>query len=475
MLRKYAKWIETNKERFIVISDKIWEYAETGLEEHKSSKLLADTLKNAGFNIERGVADIPTAFYASYGEGRPVISILGEYDALPGISQVAEPIKKSLKEGAPGHGCGHNLLGVAGLSAALSVKEAIDEGDAKGTIRFYGCPAEEMFNSKGYMIKYGAFDDVDICLTWHPDCVNMLNDMSALAVNSVVFKFHGRTAHAAGDPQNGRSALDAVELMNIGANYLREHMISDARLHYVITHGGEAPNVVPEYAEVWYFIRAPERYQVDELYGRVVKIAEGATLMTETKMEIEFLSGMYNTIYNKVVQEVIKKAMRKVGAPKFDEKDREFAEELKKSLPPHSMDGYMKLVPPKLKELALQVFSQPLNTIVLPTIGSGQVLPGSTDVADVSWNIPLGEFIMAGSIIGAPGHSWQNAACAGMGIGHKGMLAAAKVLTLSAIEFMNKPELVEEAKQEFEEQHKDKKYKVPFPEGLKPPFHRLSK
>lgn len=475
MLRKYAKWIETIKEKLITISDKIWEFAETGLEEYKSSKLLADTLKDAGFDVEMGVADMPTAFYASYGNGKPIVAILGEYDALPGISQVAEPIKKPLKEGAPGHGCGHNLLGAAGLGAALSVKEAIDAGDANGIVRFYGCPAEEIFNSKGYMINCGVFDDVDICLTWHPDSFNMLNDMSALAVNSVVFKFHGRTAHAAGDPYNGRSALDAVELMNIGANYLREHVISDARLHYVITNGGKAPNVVPEYAEVWYFVRAPERYQVDEIYGRLVKIAEGATLMTETKMEIEFLSGMYNTMYNKVVQEVIKKAMRKVGAPKFDEEDHKFAEELKKSLPPHSLDGYMKLVPPNLKELALQVFSQLLNTIVLPPIGSGQVLPGSTDVADVSWNIPLGEFVMAGSIIGAPGHSWQNAASAGMSIGHKGMLTAAKVLTLSAIELMNKPELVEKAHQEFEEKHKDKKYKSPLPEGLKPPFHRLNK
>ncbi len=262
MYRQAIKWVKANRELLIDVSDQIWQFAELGLEEFKSSSLLIKTLNDAGFSVSSNVADMPTAFYADYGKGKPVIGILGEYDALPGLSQKAKPNKEALTEGSPGHGCGHNLLGVGSLGAVLAVKDAIDLGNIKGTIRYYGCPAEETFNAKGYMIREGLFDDVDIAMTWHPGNFNMLNLMISLAINSVVFKFHGRTAHAAGDPQNGRSALDAVELMNVGANFMREHMISDARLHYVITHGGDAPNVVPAEAEVHYFVRAPERHQV---------------------------------------------------------------------------------------------------------------------------------------------------------------------------------------------------------------------
>ncbi len=474
MNKKYVRWIESIRERLINISNKIWEYAETALEEHNSSKLLSDTLKDMGFKVDLAVADMSTAFVASYGSGSPVIAILGEYDALPGLSQEARPIEKPRIQGAPGHGCGHNLLGVGSLGAVLAVKQAIDDGEVKGTIRYYGCPAEETFNAKGYMIQSGLFDDVDIAMTWHPSFLNMLNDMSALAMNSVIFKFYGKTAHAAGDPYNGRSALDAVELMNIGCNYLREHVISDARIHYVITDGGKAPNIVPDFAEVWYFVRAPERHQVDDIYDRIVKIAKGAELMTETKLEIDFLSGTYNSKYNKTVQEVIQKAMGRRGPP-FDEQDREFAKEMQKSLPAGSMEGYIKLVPPHLIDLANQVLSEPLNTIVIPPLGSGQSMPSSTDVADVSWKVPLAEFTAATSIIGTPGHSWFQAACAGMSIGHKGMIYAAKTMALSAIEFMRNPELVQKAKTEFKEQHKERVYKSPFPKGLKPPYHRLSR
>ena len=475
-MRKYINFIKNIRDKLINISDQIWEFAELGLEEDKSSKLLAKVLEEAGFSVKMGVAEMPTAFVASYGNGKPVIAILGEYDALPGLSQVTKPIKEPLQRFAPGHGCGHNLLGVGSLGGALAVKEAIKAGDCKGTVRFYACPAEETFNSKGYMIQPGGlFDDVDISLTWHPGFLNMLNVMTALSMNAVVFKFHGRTAHAAGDPYNGRSALDAVELMNVGANYLREHIIPDARLHYIITNGGEAPNIVPAEAEVYYFVRAPERHQVDEVYKRLIKVAEGAALMTETEMEIDFLSGTYNTMYNDVVDDVILKQMKKVGPPRFNREDREFADELQKSLPPNSIEGYLRLIPPEFMEMARSILSVPLNKIIIPTIGKGKIMPGSTDVADVSWKIPLGEFMTACFIIGAPGHSWQNVATAGMSIGHKGMLMAAKVLALTAIEFMNNPELVEKARQEHEKKHEDKPYISPFPEGLKPPFHRLKK
>jgi len=473
MLEKHLKWIDLNKEMFVEISDKIWSYAETGLEEFKSSGLLVKTLEEADFEVRKGVADMPTSFVATHGSSSPIIAILGEFDALPGLSQVAEPIKKPIKKGAPGHGCGHNLLGTGSLVAAMAVKEALEAGDVKGTIRYYGCPAEEIFNAKGYMIKAGLFDDVDISLTWHPNYLNMLNMMSSLALNSVVFKFLGKTAHAAGDPQNGRSALDAVELMNIGANYMREHMISDARLHYVITNGGKAPNVVPDEAEVWYYVRAPQRHQVENLYERLVNIAKGATMMTETKLEIDFLGGMYNTFYNKVVQEVVEANMKRVGPPKFNSADKKFALELQKTLPPNPMEGYLKLVPPDLFDLAKVVLSQPLNKVIIPPMGQGQSLPGSTDVADVSWVTQLAEFMIACEVMGSPGHSWQNVATAGMSIGHKGMLTAAKVLTHSALEFMQNPTLVDKAWIQFKKDHKERKYVSPFSEGQKPPFHRL--
>jgi len=474
MFRQAIKWVKTNQDLLIDVSDQIWEFAELGLKEFKSSRLLANTLDEAGFAVKMGVADMPTAFYADYGEGKPVIGILGEYDALPGLSQKALPSREALIEGLPGHGCGHNLLGVGSLGAVLAVKEAIDLGNVKGTIRYYGCPAEETFNAKGYMIREGLFDDVDIAMTWHPGNFNMLNLMTSLAINSVVFKFHGRTAHAAGDPQNGRSALDAVELMNIGANFMREHMISDARLHYVITHGGDVPNVVPAEAEVHYFVRAPERHQVEELYARLINIGKGATLMTETTMEIDFLSGMYNTRYTKVVSDVISNSMKKVGSPRFNKDDLAFATELKKSIPKDSLEGYYRLIPPDMMEFAKAILSQPLNKIIIPPMGKGKVMPGSTDVADVSWRVPLGEFGTACEIMGSPGHSWQNVATSGMSIGHKGMLTAAKILAVSTLEFMLNPNLVEKALKEHENTHKDEPYKSPLPDGLKPPFRRLS-
>ncbi len=474
MFRQAIKWVRANQDLLIDVSDQIWGFAELGLKEFKSSKLLAKTLDEAGFAVKMGVADMPTAFYADYGEGKPVIGVLGEYDALPGLSQKAQPIREVLIEGAPGHGCGHNLLGVGSLGAVLAVKEAIDLGSVKGTIRYYGCPAEETFNAKGYMIREGLFDDVDIAMTWHPGNFNMLNLKTSLALNSVLFKFHGRTAHAAADPQNGRSALDAVELMNIGANFMREHMISEARLHYVITHGGDVPNVVPAEARVHYFVRAPERHQVEELYTRLINIAKGATLMTETTMEIEFLSGVYNTMYTKVVSDVISDSMKKVGTPRFNKNDIDFANELKKSIPKNSVEGFYRYIPPDMMEFAKVILSQPLNKIIIPPIDKGMVELGSTDVADVSWKVPLGEFGTACEIIGSPGHSWQNVVTSGMSIGHKGMLTAAKILAVSTLEFLQNPNLVENALKEHNIVHKDKPYKSPLPDGLKPPFRRLS-
>ncbi|MHA2125713.1 MAG: amidohydrolase [Promethearchaeota archaeon] len=458
------------------MSDKIWGFAELGFNEYKSSELLAKTLKENGFKVDMGVAEMPTAFVASYGNGKPTIGVLGEYDALPGLSQTAEWIKKPLKEGAPGHGCGHNLLGTAGVGAVLAVKEAIDAGEVNGTIRYYGCPAEERFNAKGYMIDPGGvFEDIDISITWHPGWGNGVAVQSNTAMNSVFFKFFGKTAHAAVDPYKGRSALDAVELMNIGANYLREHMISDARLHYIITNGGIAPNIVPAEAEVYYFVRAPERSQVEELYNRLKKVAEGAALMTETRLEIDFEGGVFNPIRNDVVNNVIYEKMKELGPPIFNKDEKKFAIELKKTVPPPNITGMKKIVPPDKWEKAMKNLQEPLFPTISPPLGKGRVASGSTDVGDVSWYSPLGEFGTACHVVGSPGHSWQNVATSGMSIGHKGMIKAAQIICLTSLEFMSNPDLIEKARKEFDITFKEKKYESPFPKGYKPPFHRFKK
>src|ERR1700752_1913783 len=295
-----SEWIESNRSMFIELSNEVWGYAELGYKEFESSETLVDALEEAGFKLERGVADIPTAFVASYGNGDgPVIGILGEFDALPGLSQDCVPYRKPLKSGAPGHGCGHNLLGVAGLAAVMALKQAIDTGEVQGTIKYYGCPAEEGGAGKAFMANAGVFKGTDICLTWHPDTFNGTLYANFLANYRVTFKFRGKTAHAAADPFNARSALDAVELMNVGVNYLREHMMPDARGHYVtINGGGVAPNVVPDFAESLYSVRAPRTDQLDALFERVKDIAKGAALMTSTEVEIEVISGMSNMFPN---------------------------------------------------------------------------------------------------------------------------------------------------------------------------------
>ena len=465
-------FIEKNRDYLIKISDNIWSNPELGLYEEKSSKFLSDALENAGFSVEKGLAKMPTAFTATYGSGKPVIGILGEFDALPNLSQDKVPYKKPIKKGDSGHACGHNLFGTASLGACLAVKKAIDSGDLKGTIRFYGTPAEEIFNAKGYMITNGLFDDVDIALSWHPSSFNMTNYLIANAMNSIIFKFHGIAAHAAADPYNGRSALDAVELMNVGCNYLREHMLPDCRLHYVIKKGGEAPNIVPADAEVWYFVRGINRKHVDDLYKRVKKVAKGAAMMTETELEIDFLSATYDTHYTKSVQKVVEEKLQKVGAPNFDDEDRKFAEEIKKTIPKNSLEGILGLIPEQFKPMAKELFKKPLCDIVLPAFGQGKSMGGSTDVGDITYKVPTAEFVTACAVIGTPGHSWQQVAAGGMSIGHKGMLTAAKVLALSAIEFMQNPKLVEKAKKDFKKWTQGKEYKSPFPEDLIPPFRQ---
>ncbi len=470
---KLEEWIDTNKEKFIDISDSIWSFAEIGLMEEKSSDLLAKTLEDAGFVIERGIAGMPTAFVASYGSSKPVIAILGEFDALPGLSQTTDPEKTVLKEGAPGHGCGHNLLGVAGLAACLALKESLNTNGLQGTIRYYGCPAEENVDAKGGMVKAGAFSDVDISLTWHPGQTNGVIATNFQAIYSMVFNFKGKAAHAAGDPYHGRSALDAVELMNVGCNYLREHIIPDARLHYIITKVGKAPNIVPEEAAAWYYVRAPQLDQLREIYPRVVKVAKGAALMTETELEIDFQGGSANLLANNTLEDLLYQKMIALEHPQFDQEDQAYAKEIVKSLPEGYFDIIIATLPPDMRTDFEQLRNVNLCEIILPIKGRGITLPGSTDVGDVSWVTPLAQFATACVTIGTPGHSWQLVAQSGMSIGHKGMIFAAKVLALSGFELFTNPELISKAKEEFKAKIEKTPYTSPLPDDWKPPIEYL--
>lgn len=466
-----AEWIESNRPMFVELSNEVWGYAELGYKEFQSSKTLEDALEEAGFTMERGLAEIPTAFVASYGNAPgPVIGILGEYDALPGLSQDCVPYRKPLESGAPGHGCGHNLLGVAGLASVMAIKQAMDNGNVKGTIRYYGCPAEEGGAGKAFMAKAGVFDDVDICLTWHPDTFNGTLYANFLSNYRVVFRFHGKTAHAAADPFNGRSALDAVELMNVGVNYLREHMIPDARVHYVITKGGVAPNVVPDEAESLYSVRAPRTDQLDPLFERVKNIARGAALMTGTEVDIVVYSGMSNMLPNDTVNEVLQSKLHEVGAPQFTSDEHAFARELSKSIPPESLETGAYVYGLDSKAVAA-LKDQVLFEDILPPFKSEVILPGSTDVGDVSWVAPTGQIFTACWALGTPGHSWQIVAQGKMGIGQRGMLYAGKVMALTALEFMQNDAVRQKAKDEFKQRRAAAKYVSPIPDGTKPPLN----
>lgn len=332
---KYGlQWIDENTPDLAALSQTIWEYAEVSLKEVRSAAAQAAYLEREGFSVQTGMAGMPSALVASFGEGKPVIGYLGEYDALPGVSQKAMSHQEALIVGGPGHGCGHNLLGVGSLAAAVALKREMQAGHLQGTVRYFGCPAEETIVGKVFMAKYGLFDDLDAAITWHPSQFNTTWWGSSLANNSVKFAFHGRTAHAAAAPHMGISALDAVELMNVGVNYLREHVIQDARIHCVITNGGGQPNVVPAEAEVWYFVRAPRRRDVDDIYARVVKIAEGAALMTGARLEVKFQTGCYEALANSVVTDLLQECLERVGAPQFTQEEKVFAQELEATLAP---------------------------------------------------------------------------------------------------------------------------------------------
>ncbi len=460
-------FIDNKKEMLADVSDKIWGYAEVGLQEHKSAKLLADILAEYGFKVDYGVAGMPTAFVATWGEGQPKIGFLAEYDALPHLSQRPITYREPLIEDAPGHGCGHNLYGAGVLGAVLGLQAEMKADQLAGSIVFFGCPAEETLVGKVFMAREGLFNDLDLALTWHPSQLNTTWSGSSNAMNSVKFNFHGRTAHAAGDPHNGRSALDAVELMNIGVNYLREHVIPDARMHYVITNGGGEPNVVPDKAQVWYYVRAPRRQDVDEIFQRVVRIAEGATLMTDTSMDYQIIAAAYNYLPNDIISKVMLQSLKELGAPDWSEDDIAFARELTdtfKDMKEKTLRSYNSYE--RYKDVYLH------NEVIDP-IDKGKTMAGSTDVADVSWISPTGQLTTACIALGTPGHSWQFVSCSGMSIGHKGMILAAKAMAVTGSKLLRNPELVAEARAEFKAKTKDSPYKCALPAAAQPPLDQL--
>jgi len=384
------------------------------------------------------------------------------------LSQKAIPYHDPVVEGGPGHGCGHNLLGVGALGAAVALKREIEAGNANGAVRYYGCPAEDSASGKVFMAKHGLFNDLDAALTWHPGYMNTVRWGSNLANNSVRFAFHGRASHAGAAPHMGISALDAVELMNVGVNYLREHIIQESRIHYVITNGGGQPNVVPGEAEVWYYVRAPHRSDVQDIYERVIRIAQGACLMTGATVDVKFVKGVHEVLHNTVICDVLEESLLKAGPPHFAEEDLAFARELEKSFTPGQKAAALRAghVPPEYWETSL-------HDGIAPAFNKGIISSGSTDVAEVSWICPTGEISAAAFVSGASAHSWQATATSGMSIGHKGMITAARTLALAGFELMTKPELLEKAKEAFLKETGGKPYVSPLPPEMVAPLPQL--
>lgn len=435
--------IDSREEEIWSLSKKIWEHPELALEETYAAELLSAYLKKQGFQIESGLAGMETAFVASWGSGSPIIGFLGEYDALPDMSQALKAEREQIEKGGPGHACGHNLLGSAMVGSAVAVKELLERDGMSGTVRFYGCPAEEVMVGKIRMDQEHIFDDCDVCFCWHPMSCNCVANYSYAAMTSIKFRFKGIMAHAAEAPDQGRSALDAVELMNVGANYLREHMPSQARIHYVISNGGGKPNVVPPDAESWYFVRAPYKKQVDELVRRLIKIQQGAALMTETEPSYSIESGCYNTILNQRLNELLYESMNRVPLPAWDEADEQLAKELLATLPESALDGTLKSF--NVRELK----GETLHKAVAPLRDEPSFLAGSTDVSNVSRSVPTGQVFTCCVPVGVPGHTWQTAVSVGSEIGRKGMKYASVAIADTAMVLYANPEELVRIREDF--------------------------
>lgn len=439
------------------LSIKVWENPEIAGEERYASGLFKDILKNNGFSI-KVINNMEYAFIAEFGSGHPVIAVLGEYDALAGMSQNLETIHSPIVLNGSGHGCGHNLLGSAALGSVLAIKKYMEETNKKGTIRFYGCPEEETLIGKVKMIKEGAFEGCDLALSWHPMNANAAVYNAYLSNNSIKFNFTGKSAHAGATPHLGRSALDAVELMNVGANYLREHVIDKARIHYTITKAGGPPNIVPKEAESWYFVRAPHRKDVEEITQRLYKVADGAAMMTETAVEKNLISGCYELLPNDTLFELTHKNMEEISGPEYSEGDLKFARDLQKSINTSQIQADMALYGQKGEELEDPVHQGVVDKNAAKIVN----ITGSSDSGDVSWIMPMNCFLTACFPWGVTPHSWQATASAGSGIGLAGMLYAAKLFTGIMYDLLNDEELVRKAIDEFNERTKTNKYLSPI-------------
>jgi aminobenzoyl-glutamate utilization protein B len=449
--KQFEELVDQNAANWKHVSKEIWDYAELGYHENKSSALLQAQLKAAGFSVQSGVADEPTAFIASYGSGKPVIAILGEFDALPGLSQKSEPERDPVVAGAPGHACGHNLLGSGAALAAVSVKEYMAKNHITGTLRYYGTPAEEGGSGKVYMVRDGLFKDVNIVLHWHPADRNAVNNGGALAVTQAKFTFHGIAAHAAFAPDRGRSALDAVMLMGNGIEFMREHVPSNTRIHYIITKGGAAANIVPDLAQMDLMARNPSGQTLAGIWDRIMKCAQGAALMTGTTLEVKIISSDSNIIGNDALAPVAQKNLEEVGGWTMDAQQKEYALQLQKTLG-------IETVP----SLDLTQEIQPLHPY------DPNAPAASTDVGDVSWTVPTIGFGAATFVPGVAAHTWQAAASTGMSIGQDGMIVASKALALTAVDLFTNPQLVEAAHVDFEKKLAGKTYLSAIPAGQKP-------
>jgi len=469
--RKYfSDFIERKATDFTNISDEIWGFAEPRFQEYKSSQLQQDYMKEQGFKVTVDLAGEETAFIAEYGSGKPVIAFLGEFDSLSGLSQEADVAAHTpIVPGGEGHGCGHQLLGAAALAATVALKELMVEKNLPGTIRYYGCPAEENAGGKGYLVRDGYFNDCDLALTWHPGTVNKVTGSGSLANFRVFFDFHGTSSHAAGAPHLGRSALDAVELMNVGVNYMREHMISDARVHYAVTDtGGKAPNVVQSYAQVLYAIRAPKVTLVKELFERVSDIARGAALMTQTKVDIRQVAAYSDYIGNDSIAEKLDANLDYFLPHDYSKQELEYAEKFRSVITDLDRANIKSFAENLLgKQKAKEIVDEPIFNFRAPYNPVARA-GGSTDVGDVSWVVPTGQFSAATWAAGTAGHSWQVVAQGKSSIAHKGMLLAAKVLACTGYEYLTDMGLVEEAKKTWLEMLDGETYPNPLPPDLKP-------
>ncbi|MDX1547507.1 MAG: amidohydrolase [Rhodothermales bacterium] len=429
----------------------LWELSETAMKEVDSAALLADALEAAGFTVERGVAGMPTAFVASYGSGEPVIGVLAEYDALPGVGNAPVPERAARADGVTsGHGCGHNLFGAASVAAAMALKTVLEAHGLGGTVRLYGTPAEETVVGKVYMARDGLFDDLDAVIEWHPSTETRVRNQPGRAMNNFEVEFFGQAAHSSADPWNGRSALDAVELMNYGVNLMREHVRPTTRIHYVIPHAGQAPNVVPEYAKVWYYVRDVDRERVEAWYDWILQIAEGAAMATRTTHEVFLVTGVHEYNLNRPLQEAMQANLEAVGPPVFTDQEQDFARRLQRYL--------------EIEENGFATGIEPLADEPEPASG------GSTDVAEVSFIAPTVGLSVTTAAADVPWHSWATTACHGTDAGVKGAVVAARVMALTGVDLFTDPDLLARARAFFEEQTEGRPYTSPLPADQPPPL-----